>query len=664
LAIEPGKATQDDRYDIVPEGTQFEPGFNMKTVWGALFVGFVMLPGAIYLGLMTGQSMAGGAEWVTIILFLEIAKRSFVKMKAQEIIILYWVAGGLVMMGGKLGTGANLFGGPFGGLIWNQYFIQSPLAIGIDVPTWAAPPVQSPAIIEKTFWHIDWLIPVVLLFVTMLFRMAGGLSFGYVMFRITSDVERLEFPMARVQAGGATALAETSGKSEGWRWRVFSIGSFIGIMWGLLYVVVPTISGILLTDVVQIIPIPFVDFTSRIKNVLPASTMGLMTNLGTMLAGLVLPFWIIVGQFATTMIIQLFVNPRLYEARVLTDWVPGMSVIPTSIVNNLNFWLSFTIGTAFVVALLGFALAGRAFVARSRLKKESGRQGSELPKGRGDVPIPLALAIWAISTLAFVVLCRILVPSFPWWITAAFGFVWSPFISYVGTRMLGLTGTPAGVSFPYLKEASFYLSGYKGAAIWFAPVPLYNHVGYANQFKQMDMTKTNFRSLVKMRFFAIGVMFVCSFIFWSFIWRLARIPSGAYPYVNKMWPFFATFQAIFIRTTLEGGTSFVAQVIKWKVIIMGFSFGWLLYIVLALTGAPRLLFYGFASGVGMWPHMSIPLFIGAMLRRFYFERKFGVAKWRAYAPILLAGFSCGMGLVGMTSIAVALIAKSISPVIY
>ena len=37
----------------------FEPGFNKKTLWAALFVGFVMLPGAIYLGLVTGQSMAG-----------------------------------------------------------------------------------------------------------------------------------------------------------------------------------------------------------------------------------------------------------------------------------------------------------------------------------------------------------------------------------------------------------------------------------------------------------------------------------------------------------------------------------------------------------------------------------------------------------------------------
>ena len=29
----------------------FEPGFNKKTLWAALFVGFIMLPGAIYLGL-------------------------------------------------------------------------------------------------------------------------------------------------------------------------------------------------------------------------------------------------------------------------------------------------------------------------------------------------------------------------------------------------------------------------------------------------------------------------------------------------------------------------------------------------------------------------------------------------------------------------------------
>ena len=141
--------SDEERFEIMPADAPFEPGFNMKTLWAALFVGFVMLPGAIYLGLVTGMSMAGGAEWVTLILFIEIAKRTFVHLRTQEIIILYWVAGGLVMMGGKLGTGADLFGGPFGVLIWDQYLIQSPQADGLHqhIPEWVVPPRDSEALL-------------------------------------------------------------------------------------------------------------------------------------------------------------------------------------------------------------------------------------------------------------------------------------------------------------------------------------------------------------------------------------------------------------------------------------------------------------------------------------------------------------------------------------
>ena len=149
----------EERFKIMPADAPFEPGFNMKTLWAALFVGFVMLPGAIYLGLVTGMSMAGGAEWVTLILFIEIAKRTFVHLRTQEIIILYWVAGGLVMMGGKLGTGADLFGGPFGVLIWDQYLIQSPQADGLHqhIPEWVVPPRDSEALLERSFLHAAWL---------------------------------------------------------------------------------------------------------------------------------------------------------------------------------------------------------------------------------------------------------------------------------------------------------------------------------------------------------------------------------------------------------------------------------------------------------------------------------------------------------------------------
>ena len=78
------KEEQQERFEIMPEEAPFEPGFNMKTLWAALFVGFVMLPGAIYRGLVTGMSMAVGAEWVTLILFIEIAKRTLTIMSDIE----------------------------------------------------------------------------------------------------------------------------------------------------------------------------------------------------------------------------------------------------------------------------------------------------------------------------------------------------------------------------------------------------------------------------------------------------------------------------------------------------------------------------------------------------------------------------------------------------
>ena len=56
----------EERFEIMPTDAPFEPGFNVKTLWAALFVGFVMLPGAIYLGLVTGMSMAGGATAAVI----------------------------------------------------------------------------------------------------------------------------------------------------------------------------------------------------------------------------------------------------------------------------------------------------------------------------------------------------------------------------------------------------------------------------------------------------------------------------------------------------------------------------------------------------------------------------------------------------------------------
>ena len=102
----------------------FEEGFTYRTVIGAFFVGFIMMPGAIYMGLIAGVSLGSAAEWVTIILFSELARRSFSPLRRQEIFVIYYIAGGLAgVISGGVG-GAVLAGGPFGQLIWNQYLVQ------------------------------------------------------------------------------------------------------------------------------------------------------------------------------------------------------------------------------------------------------------------------------------------------------------------------------------------------------------------------------------------------------------------------------------------------------------------------------------------------------------------------------------------------------------
>eukprot|EP00362_Geleiidae_sp_MMETSP1317_P000249 CAMPEP_0201282726 /NCGR_PEP_ID=MMETSP1317-20130820/6511_1 /ASSEMBLY_ACC=CAM_ASM_000770 /TAXON_ID=187299 /ORGANISM="Undescribed Undescribed, Strain Undescribed" /LENGTH=142 /DNA_ID=CAMNT_0047596437 /DNA_START=155 /DNA_END=579 /DNA_ORIENTATION=+ len=98
--------------DLLKTPDHFEEGFDWKTVIGAVFIGFLMMPGSMYLQLVIGSGIGPAARWVTIILFAEIAKRALTNLKQQEIFILYYMAGAALAS-------------PFQGLLWNQYLVQS-----------------------------------------------------------------------------------------------------------------------------------------------------------------------------------------------------------------------------------------------------------------------------------------------------------------------------------------------------------------------------------------------------------------------------------------------------------------------------------------------------------------------------------------------------------
>ncbi|MBC2703832.1 peptide transporter [Desulfobacula sp.] len=637
--------------DLLKPPDHFEEGFNWKTIVGAIFIGFLMMPGSMYLQLVIGTGIGPAARWVTIILFAEIAKRAYSDLKQQEIFLLYYMAGAAMAS-------------PFQGLLWNQYLVQSDAArmLGLTefIPSWIAPQPESIAILERTFFHQDWLIPILLLVGSQVIQRIDQFGLGYALFRITSDVEKLPFPMAPVGALGTIALAESRDeKIKSWKWRVFSIGGVIGLAFGAVYILLPAVSGLIFTEPIRLIPIPWVELTRHTEGILPAVATGIQLDLGLIFLGMVLPFWAVIGGLIG-LLITIIVNPMLYQNGILHSWHQGMGTVETIFANNFDFYMSFGIGLGLSIGLIGLWQVIKSFKGSSNMERGSLKDLFNPPPGRGDFDFRIAIAIYIFSTLSYVVLCTILVPTFPWIFFLIYGFVYTPVISYITARMEGIAGQ--FVSLPLVREASFIAGakyfGYQGIEIWYAPIPIHNYGEATVNFRQIELTGTSLRGVIKAEFIVFPVVMIASLLFSQFIWRLAPIPSSSYPYAQELWHLQALNTLLMQSSTMEGNSLFY-QALNGNVVFSGMGFGVITYAILTFFGLPILLIYGIVRGLGQsTPHGLILEVLGALLGRFFFLKRYG-KQWRQYAPVLLAGFSCGMGLTGMFAMGLTLILKSL-----
>lgn len=642
--------------DLLKVPDHFEEGFDWKTFIGAIFIGFLMMPGSMYLQLVIGAGIGPAARWVTIILFAEIAKRSFTELKQQEIFLLYYMAGAAMAS-------------PFQGLLWSQYLVQSDAAkmLGLTefIPAWVAPQPESMSLLERTFFHRDWMIPILLLIGSQIIQRVDHFGLGYALYRITSDVEKLPFPMAPVGALGIMALAEsTEDKQKSWKWRIFSIGGVIGLAFGGIYVLLPTVSGLLFTEPVRLIPIPWIELTRHSEEILPAVATGIQLDIGLIFIGMVLPFWAVIGGLVG-LIITVVANPILYRHGILNRWHLGMGTVETVFANNIDFYMSFGIGLGLAIAVVGIWHVIRSFSQSNSKNRGSLKDLFHPPPGRGDFNFWIAIAIYVFSTLAYVGLCVWLVPNFPWIFFLGYGFIYTPVISYITARMEGIAGQ--FVSLPLVREASFIAGarffGYQGIEIWYAPIPIHNYGEATVHFRQIELTGTSLRGIIKAEIVVFPVVMVASLLFSQFIWRLAPIPSANYPYAQELWHLQALNTLLMQTSTLEGNSLFF-QALKGSYVFTGLGFGVVTYVFLNLLGLPVLLIYGIVRGLGQsTPHGLILEVVGALLGRFFFLRRYGAA-WRQYAPVLLAGFSCGMGLTGMLAMGFTLILKSLSRLAY
>lgn len=643
--------------DLLRAPENYEEGFGWKSIIGAIFIGFLMMPGSMYLGLVIGTGIGPAARWVTVILFAEIAKRAYTRLRQQEIFVLYYMAGAAMAS-------------PFSGLLWNQYLVQSEAArmLGLieHIPSWVAPQPGSESLLDRNFFHRDWLVPILLLVGFEIISAVDHFGLGYALYRLTSDVEKLPFPMAPVGALGNMALAESGQREEtGWKWKVFSIGGMIGLAFGAVYVLLPAVSGVLLTEPIQLLPIPWIELTNVTEDFLPAVATGIQLDLGLLFLGMVLPFWAVIGG-GIGLVVTMVANPILHEHGILHRWHKGMGTVDTVFANNFDFYMSFGIGLGLAIAAVGIF-----HVFYSFRQKDLGPLKDRLrvlfspPPGRGDFSIWIALGIYVVSTSAYIALSAYLVPGFPWIFLVAYGFLYTPIISYISARMEGVAGQ--FVSLPMVREASFMAAskffGYTGIGIWYAPIPFHNYGKATQRWREIELTGTSFRSIIKAEILVIPIVLVASLVFSQYIWRLAPIPSSQYPYAQELWHLQALNTLLMQSATLEGDSPFF-QALRLEYMGVGFGLGVLTYWGLAAFNLPVMLIYGVTRGIGQTtPHGIILEILGAFLGRYYFIKRYGLA-WRQYAPVLLAGFSCGMGLMGMLAMGFTLIMRSLRSMAY
>ncbi|HOU20629.1 MAG: OPT/YSL family transporter [Kiritimatiellae bacterium] len=640
----------------------FEDGFNWTSLLGAIFVALLMVPGAIYMGLLAGVDSIGSAsQWVTVILFIEVAKRAQKTLKRAEIFVLFFMAG-------------SAMGLPFGGLLWNQFFVRSDAAIatGIaaDLPRWFAPDITSHSYNLRTFFHLDWLPVVGMVIFGTFFGQLSSTILGYGLFRVANDVEKLPFPMAPIGAQGVMALAEDAEEKNldqaesKWRWRVFSIGSALGLAFGAVYLLLPTLTGALTGNPITVFQIPFSDFTPKTGNYLPAVATGISWDFGNIIFGMVLPFFAMVGAFVG-LLSSFILNPVLYHVGLLKSWTPGESTISTLYLNNIDFYFSFQIGIAIAVALGGFVQVARSL----RGSRRQARQASAalphsslaaVPEGRGDIRTWLIVAVYFLVTITYIGVSGWLIDWHRGVMAVLFflGFVYTPLISYVTARLEGMVGQVVEV--PFIREASLILSGFQGVAVWFLPIPMANYGQMCVFYKQCELTGTRFTSIWKTQVILLPIILVSSIFFMNFIWGLNEVPSAVYPFADQMWKLHAENACIMFSSTL-GEYSIFEDAFRFVYILSGTLFGGLLFGVMSILGAPIMLTYGVVRGIGQTtPHSVIPQFIGALIGRYYFKRKLGL-RWRQYIPVVSAGFACGMGLITTVGVGITFLSKAAIP---
>jgi len=645
---------------------RLESGLTSRTWPVILYGAFILMPANIYLLLVAGQSLLGPISFIALILWVEAARLSRRPLSTAEAFIVYSVS--------AAAAGQMLF---YLYAIYPAYFRVSEISnsalfsfvdptdgklktFGEAAPAWWVPPRE--VVLQRSFMHKAWIVPLLVGAASWFFHMLADLSMGVLGRELFIKVEKLPFPFAYPPAEACKALTRDDPEPK----KVFTICGLIGTVWGLV-IYFPVALGKKIIDY----PIPWADFNRSLHSVLRGASFGIGTDILAFTGGFIVPFRVVVSMLIGGLAIQFFgnawavgglaealrgiglgwlverlpvlegINPATGE-HYFTRFVEGMGISQV-LPNQLFVWMPVFIGGMVAAGILHIFASPKELISTFKGLVATSKAARE---ERTISVLPL-LIIFVSSVLGCVVLFRILIPDFPWWVIGPFALMWSLLFSLIDIRAIGTTGFR--VDPPYVREGLIIAMKPRDINVWFAPWPIaLGSSRWVQNFKTAELVGCTPRSLIIAYLLAYPVGMLANLLFVSIFWSIAPIPSAMYPYAEVILPVWANNLCIWISASLPNASPetrlLVAQLFNMKWMLATFGIFAFLFVLGRLSKKLELSLIGLAVGMAMPIPFSVSLFLGGVLAQ-YIRKRTGEEWFRVNRNIIVAGLAVGEGVV-------------------